>query len=163
LIQDQRLEFIKFLNENYQDLLKVFKVINYEINFEYMKSEISVERFNKYEVAEISSKNTLVGPHKDDFDIKLNKTNITEFGSRGQQRMGILVLKLLELKFISNKTNTKPILLLDDIFSELDDNNKNAILNIIPNQQTIITSVDLIPQINNFSVKIVDLEKEKNY
>ena len=68
----------------------------------------------------------------------------------------------MELDFIFSETNQKPILLLDDIFSELDDKNKNSILNIIKNQQTIVTSVYKIPEIESFSAQIVDIKKLVN-
>lgn len=143
-IQNEREKFFEYANLQKEKIIQDLQVLNFTLNFVYKKSEISAERFNKYESAEISSHTTLVGPHKDDFEILLNGYKISEFGSRGQQRMGIFILKQLELNFLFEKTQIRPLLLLDDIFSELDDRNKNAILRIIPRQQTFITSVDLV-------------------
>ena len=64
-------------------------------------------------------------------------------GSRGQQRTGVLCLKVLELQYIEQKTSEKPLLLLDDIFSELDENYRKSLQKIIHSQQTIITSADV--------------------
>jgi DNA replication and repair protein RecF len=68
--------------------------------------------------------------------------NLKTFGSRGEQRMLILILKLKTLEYIEEKRGEKPILLLDDIFSELDLANRNLALNLIANRQTIITTAD---------------------
>ena len=143
-IQKGREKFFEYANHHKREILDDLQIKNFSVDFLYHKSEISNERFLKYETAELASKSTLVGPHKDDFEILLNRYKISDFGSRGQQRMGIFILKQLELNFLFEMTKVRPILLLDDIFSELDENNKKAILKIIPNQQTFITSVDLI-------------------
>jgi len=157
-IQREREKIFDFVNSHSQKLIEELNIKNFSLNFIYHKSEISTERLQKYSVAEVSSKTTLVGPHKDDFEIKMNNFNIADFGSRGQQRMGILVLKQLELNFIYENTNIRPLLLLDDIFSELDENNKNAILRIIPNQQTFITSVEKLPDFENLNPLIYFIE-----
>ena len=88
----------------------------------------------------------------------MNKKDISQFGSRGQQRMALTALKILELDFIYKKTGEKPILLLDDIFSELDEKHKKAILKIIKEQQTIITSVYKIKEIDDLNCKIINIE-----
>ena len=92
---------------------------------------------------------TLVGPHRDDIKFEIgnfkfeNKRDLSIYGSRGEQRLGVLWLKLAELEFISQKTGERPILLLDDIFSELDHEHRDYVLEIIPKQQTIMTTTDL--------------------
>jgi len=147
-IQQEREKFFEYANLHKNQIILDLQIKNFSLEFLYKKSEISEERLQKYSSAELASQTTLVGPHKDDFEIILNGYKISDFGSRGQQRMGIFILKKLELNFLFEKTKVRPILLLDDIFSELDDNNRNAILKIIPNQQTFITSVDLIKDFN---------------
>jgi len=132
LISDKRREFIDFLNESFHDL-----------SVEYDASAISKERLAKYSQQEIAVGTTLVGPHRDDFIIKDKKgRNLSLFGSRGEQRMSILYLKIAELEFIEKKTDEHPVLLLDDIFSELDENHRDEVLKIIPKQQTIITTTE---------------------
>ena len=106
----------------------------------YKKNEIDEERFNKYQEREIAAKTTLIGPHRDDFEIFFDTHPVGEFGSRGQQRSVTLALKLSEIEYIEKKKGERPILLLDDIFSELDDKHKEAVMNVIGNQQTIFTS-----------------------
>ena len=132
LISDKRREFIDFLNESFHDL-----------SVEYDASAISKERLAKYSQQEIAVGTTLVGPHRDDFIIKDKKgRNLSLFGSRGEQRMSILYLKIAELGFIEKRTDEHPVLLLDDIFSELDENHRDEVLKIIPKQQTIITTTE---------------------
>ncbi len=157
-IQHERNELFSFLNENIFSLNEKFELNNFEIKFIYIKNEISKENFEVYSQKELMLGTTLIGPHKDDFEIQMNKKDISQFGSRGQQRMALTALKILELDFIYKKTGEKPILLLDDIFSELDEKHKKAILKIIKEQQTIITSVFKIAEIEDFNCKIVDIE-----
>ena len=103
--------------------------------------------------SEIKYKTTLFGPHKDDIEFYLNNYNLKLYGSQGQQRMAILALKLGEIEIFKKYKNTLPILLLDDVFSELDDKKKNNLLNYInENIQTIITTTD----INNINNNIVE-------
>ena len=112
----------------------------------YDKSIVSKERLLQYKEAEVGAGITLVGPHRDDFSIHMfnNKNNATHdvklFGSRGQQRLAILQLKLLTLTFIEQMIGERPILLLDDIFSELDNEHIHHVLQLINKQQTILTT-----------------------
>ncbi|MEA1939967.1 MAG: DNA replication/repair protein RecF [Candidatus Caldatribacteriota bacterium] len=94
---------------------------------------------------EINYKSTLIGPHRDDFLIYINKTNITFYGSQGQQRTAILTLKLAEVDLIKEKEGVYPILFLDDVMSELDDRRRSFLLELIINKkvQTFITSINL--------------------
>ena len=68
--------------------------------------------------------------------------DLSIYGSRGEQRLAVLWLKLGELAFLEEETDQKPVLLLDDIFSELDSNHRDLVTKIIPNQQTIITTTE---------------------
>lgn len=129
-ITDKRRELIEYVNE----LGKC--------NIEYDYSAISEARFDQYKEAEVASATTLVGPHRDDFLFLKDNRNLASFGSRGQQRMEILYLKLAELAYIEEITKIKPILLLDDIFSELDHMHREIVMETINNHQVIITSAD---------------------
>lgn len=87
---------------------------------------------------------TLVGPHRDDLLIKVNGLNIRSFGSQGQQRTASLALKLAEIEFIKSETGEYPVLLLDDVFSELDNSRKKYLVNTVMDKiQTFITSTEL--------------------
>ena len=85
---------------------------------------------------------TQIGPHRDDFEIFMNDINIKKFGSQGQMRSCVLKLKLSECEIIKEKTGEEPILLLDDILSELDEERRKFFLENIKNRQVIITCTD---------------------
>ena len=93
---------------------------------------------------EIKTGITSIGPHRDDFDFMIGNNNLKNYGSQGQQRSAVLSLKLSEIPIFKSYKNTYPILLLDDVFSELDDYKKNNLLRYIVNDiQTFITTTDL--------------------
>lgn len=87
---------------------------------------------------------TSVGPHRDDIIISVNGINLRSFGSQGQQRTGVLAMKLSELEFIRSETGEYPLLLLDDVMSELDANRRQQLLSFIDREgiQTLITATD---------------------
>src|SRR3989344_1505907 len=136
-----REEFIEFCNSHGS-----FK--GHEFILEYDRSAITEARLEQYKEEEVAAATTLVGPHRDDFVFKLKSDkqetvrDLGRYGSRGEQRMGILWLKLEELAFIEEKTGQKPTLLLDDIFSELDHEHRKIVVEASKKQQTIITTAD---------------------
>lgn len=106
--------------------------------------------------------NSLIGPHRDDFYFFIDNKNISLYGSQGQMRMAILSLKLSEIEIFKRYTDNYPILLLDDIFSELDINKRNSLIKYISfDVQTIITTTDL-SMINNILLKDAYIYKVKN-
>lgn len=141
-IQKKRIEFFEYIRTILQGYNYKLNGAKSNLEVVYKMNEMSKERMDKYKDTEIAAKTTLVGPHRDDFEILLNNKNIAYFGSRGQQRTALLALKLSEIDFIESKTDEKPVLLLDDIFSELDEHHKNTVLEVIQGQQTIITSTE---------------------
>ncbi len=135
ILTERREGFIEAINRGKKELI--------ECRLEYDKSSISEERLKQYEHAEIASGVTLVGPHRDDIKIFLRNKEDHEaklFASRGQQRLIVLQLKLLERGFMQEVIGEKPLLLLDDIFSELDGPHIEHVLSIIAEQQTILTT-----------------------
>ena len=135
IIHDRRKKFIDFLNQRKEDF--------FPVTLEYDHSVISKERLAKYAGEEIAAAVTLVGPHRDDFKVFSDNRIIKSFGSRGEQRMAVFTIKLGELEYIKSTVKETPILLLDDIFSELDHENRHRLLEVIPTQQTIMTTTDL--------------------
>ena len=104
---------------------------------------------------------TLTGPHRDDFSFSLNNNDLKIYGSQGQQRSAVIALKLAEIPIFKNYNGNYPILLLDDVFSELDDLKKNNLLKYISNDiQTFITTTDL-KSINNDLIKKANIIKLK--
>ena len=96
--------------------------------------------FNK----EISLGMTISGPHRDDFNFYLDNKDMKFYSSEGQKKMAVISYKLAEIKLFQEQEDKKPIILLDDLFSELDIKNKNRLVKYIPEDlQVIITSNDL--------------------
>ncbi|KMO87792.1 DNA recombination protein RecF [Megasphaera cerevisiae DSM 20462] len=86
---------------------------------------------------------TSVGPHRDDLNFFVDKADLKKYGSQGQQRTAVLSLKLSELEYIKSETGEYPVLLLDDVMSELDQSRRQAILDFVRNRiQTFITTTE---------------------
>ena len=98
---------------------------------------------------DMRAKMTSVGPHRDDFSFLVGDVDIRKFGSQGQQRTAALSLKLSEIELVKRITKDTPVLLLDDVLSELDSNRQNYLLNSIGDIQTIITCTGLEEFVNN--------------
>lgn len=131
-ITKKRIEFITFMNTQKKDM--------FTLHIEYDASTVSEERLAHYADAEVGAGVTLVGPHRDDILIYHDGKNLRYFGSRGQQRLAVLQLKLFQLLYIETVLQKKPLLLLDDIFSELDSRHMGLVLSMIDRQQTIMTT-----------------------
>ena len=120
--------------------------ISREIIEEYKPEKIKNELFYLLESKserEIEREMTHYGPHRDDIDFKLDDKDMKKFSSQGQKRTAVLSLKLAELELLKEITGRKPIFLLDDVFSELDDKRQKAFLGEINNVQTFISCVDI--------------------
>jgi len=113
----------------------------------YVPSIVSPERQSEYVEREIAAGHTLIGPHKDDFrvelEIDLDPRDIAAYGSRGQQRLGVLWLKLCERSYLRSQLEVVPLLLLDDIWSELDAHSREIVEKILPEQQSILTTTNM--------------------
>lgn len=139
-ISQKRGEFIDFANSSPGLPAQTRPgLVNFEVDYD--RSVISEARLVQYAEEEIAATTTLVGPHRDDFVVKTER-ELATYGSRGEQRMGVLWLKLAELAFVEEKTGEKPTLLLDDIFSELDHAHRKIVIKAAEKQQTIITTAD---------------------
>lgn len=154
LITRKRMEFTKYINDFPKNL------IDFEVAYD--KNEMSEDRLLYYKAAEEASGMTLVGPQRDDFLIYLGgkgkstpssksshlgrggvEENLREaknYGSRGQQRLVVLQLKLIQLAYMEHVLGERPMLLLDDIFSELDDAHIGDVIGVIGGQKTVITT-----------------------
>ena len=86
---------------------------------------------------------TSVGPHRDDFCVQTNGIDIRKYGSQGQQRTAALSLKMSEIYLVEKVTKDHPVLLLDDVLSELDSSRQNYLLESIHDIQTMITCTGL--------------------
>ena len=114
---------------------------------------------------DIKLKSTSVGPHRDDICFMVDDLDIRKFGSQGQQRTAALSLKLSEIEIVKQLINDTPILLLDDVLSELDKNRQNYLLDSISDVQTLITCTGLDDFVNHrFSInKMIHVEQGSVY
>ena len=112
---------------------------------------------------DVKLKQTTVGPHRDDFCFMVKDVDIRKFGSQGQQRTAALSLKLSEIELVKKIANENPVLLLDDVLSELDSHRQNYLLSTIGDIQTIITCTGLDECVNNrFEIdKVFQIENGK--
>lgn len=141
VVSNKRGEFIEFIN---QDL----KGRGLNLSLYYDKSAISKSRLKQYASNEVAAAKTLVGPHRDEFLFIVQrrgkaKKDLSIYGSRGEQRMAVLGVKLAEFEFVKQVVGEAPVLLLDDIFSELDPDNRGEVFKLIDSQQTVMTTADI--------------------
>lgn len=151
-IIERRKVFAEQLNEIILGIHKKLSGGKEEIVVFY-NQDVSIEDFEaKLKVnqeRDIKLKQTTIGPHRDDFSFMIGKLDIRRFGSQGQQRTAALSLKLSEIELVKKIAKDSPILLLDDVLSELDSNRQNYLLNSIGDIQTIITCTGLEEFVNN--------------
>lgn len=152
VIQNKRRELVGYINELFMksELFRELVVI-------YDVSVVSESRLAQYSDAEVAVGYTLVGPHKDDLLVKEGTRDLSIYGSRGEQRMAVLALKMGEIYYLENGTGKKATLLLDDIFSELDEGHKQEVLRVMAGRQVIVTTADkedleMFPEANKISL-----------
>jgi DNA replication and repair protein RecF len=137
----------KILQKARNKLSDFINIVDFPLKFKFIydPSVMSAQRMEKYSKKELYVGHTMIGPHKDDFVVgfdEIDNQSIATYGSRGQQRLAVLWLKLSELEFLERRLEQKPVLLLDDIFSELDSQSKSLVLDKMRDNQTIITSTN---------------------
>lgn len=137
IIQEKRREFVDYINS----LFSRSELFN-KLNLAYDASPISEARLEQYKDAETALGYTLVGPHKDDLMIKEGDRNLSVYGSRGEQRMAVLACKMGEIYYLEERTKRRAVLLLDDIFSELDEEHKQEVLRVMVGRQVVVTTAD---------------------
>lgn len=114
--------------------------------------EFYLKELHERQALDILRGNTSIGPHRDDLFFYVSGKLLKAFGSQGQQRSAALALKLAQLEYVKNNTGEYPVLLLDDVMSELDSERRTHLLKFIDGRvQTFITVNDkhLIPDLNN--------------
>ena len=151
MIERRRL-FVEQLNEIIYEIHKKLSGGKEELRIQY-EPDVDIDEFEQklisHQDRDIKTKMTSVGPHRDDFSFLAGNVDIRKFGSQGQQRTAALSLKLSEIELVKKLTKDTPVLLLDDVLSELDSNRQNYLLNSIGDIQTIITCTGLEEFVNN--------------
>ncbi len=151
-IIQRRKKFVEELNEIVHDIHyrisgeKEELLLQYEPNIDDIFFE---DELNRAKDRDLRYCQTSVGPHRDDLLFSIHGVDIRKFGSQGQQRTSALSLKLSEIELVKQSIHDTPILLLDDVLSELDSNRQNYLLNNIHDTQTIITCTGLDEFVKN--------------
>ncbi len=151
-IIEERRRFVQRLNEIIYEIhqkltgKKETLLVSYEEN---ISSEELEDALRKNRDRDIRMKMSLTGPHRDDICFKIKNIDIRKFGSQGQQRTAALSLKLSEIELVKQETGDTPILLLDDVLSELDSSRQRYLLDSIKNIQTLITCTGLDDFVEN--------------
>lgn len=151
-IIERRSSFIRQLNEIIFDIHKKLTGDREELEIAYepnVPEDRIYETLVKNRERDIKMKSTSVGPHRDDISFSIQDVDIRKYGSQGQQRTSALSLKLAEIELMKKVIKDTPVLLLDDVLSELDSNRQNYLLNSIDGVQTIITCTGLDEFIQN--------------
>ncbi|GFI15897.1 DNA replication and repair protein RecF [Lachnospiraceae bacterium] len=151
-IIERRELFVKQLNEIIKEIHNKLSGGKEDLAVKY-EPDATIEDFEwkmkENQEKDIRSKTTSTGPHRDDFIFIVNGIDIRRYGSQGQQRTAALSLKLSEIELVKKMTKDTPVLLLDDVLSELDSSRQNYLLNSIGDIQTIITCTGLDEFVNN--------------
>lgn len=151
-------EMHKYLSSNKEELICIYKdAVNESEDIE----AAMLELLEKNRENDIKRGFTTVGPHKDDIIIKLGETDLRYFGSQGQQRTATLALKLTELEMMKEDLGEYPVLLLDDVLSELDPTRQKMLLDKIKEVQTIITVAQPVEIFKDMNVNYFRVEKGK--
>lgn len=148
---ERRISFAKQLNEILEPVHEKLSGGKEKLKIIY-EPNVSIEDYERSLLAstsrDIKTKMTNVGPHRDDFIFMVGDIDIRRFGSQGQQRTTALSLKLSEIELVKKIASETPLLLLDDVLSELDSNRQNFLLDSIGDVQTIITCTGLDEFVN---------------
>lgn len=128
-------------NKEILNVVYITTIKNME-NYDTIKSDLKIKLIKNLDT-DIRRGYTSVGPHRDDIETTINGINIKAFGSQGQQRTAALSLKLSEIEIVKKDVGEYPILLLDDVMSELDVNRQKDLIYTLKDVQTIITTTDI--------------------
>jgi len=142
----KRLQFIEFLNGK---ATQIYREISEGAETVEVRYTSRIKEIDTYEnmllerrYQDIRDEKTSIGPHVDDIKFLINGIDIVEFASRGEFRTLLLAVKISEIEYLREKTKKHPVLLLDDVFSELDFGRQTHLLNAISGCQAIITTTD---------------------
>lgn len=140
-----------------------------KLSIKYQASTITGEKLEQLYPLELAAGHSKCGPHLDDFsldyaDFLAEDKNLAFWGSRGQQRLAVLALRLAQINYLEEEYQEEPILLLDDIFSELDENHRQIVIEICEKYQTFFTSAESIienylPKATKINLPTAQVEK----
>lgn len=157
---EERKEYINLINNKIKNIHSKMTKNEEKINLEYKTDFLNKNKLEIFEILKNNRKTDIIrktsskGINNDNILIYINNEEVCRYCSQGQNRTSLLSLKFTEVKILEEKTGIKPIILLDDVFSELDNNRINYLLEFIKNNQVFITTTDIknLEIKNNMSV-----------
>ncbi len=156
-IANHRIALVTQLNKNIEALYRELSNTEADVTVIYASGcaldQYSSDMLHKLEAStkqDFERGFTTYGPHRDDLTVGLNGHMIQEAASRGETRTMLLALKILEMRLIEETRNQKPVLLLDDVFSELDGARRRALTEVLKGYQTFITTTDADVVVEHF-------------
>lgn len=149
-IYEGRMRLVAYLNKMIPELYKDVAAERVELSLTYMPSVVVAGDYASSFLDTLAQRLTMdlaagftsIGPHREDFKYNFKNNDITAVASRGETRTVVLVMKLAELAYTEMRSGVKPILLLDDVFSELDNNRRKDLVRRVAGHQTIITTTE---------------------
>ena len=151
-VMKRRVGFVQELNEIIGGLHEKLSGGTEKLTIEYqpcVEETTFLDTVTKMRERDLRMKSTCFGPHKDDLIFFINGSEVKKYGSQGQQRTAALSLKLAEIELVKKVVKDTPVLLLDDVLSELDSNRQQFLLNSIGQIQTVITCTGLDEFVNS--------------
>lgn len=170
-IVSERIKYTRLLSENCEEIYTGLSDGKEKLEIQYVNNtglynddiyeikDFLFERLRQNRREDIFNKITSIGPQRDDIDIKINSLSARKFGSQGQQRSCALAMKLSEANIIKDVTGEEPVILLDDVMSELDVNRQDYILNHLNSRQVFITCCDPATVLRMCEGKTFHIEK----
>lgn len=149
-------EELSGLGESWEDAKIIYERKGEAREFDDAKEEF-LQLLSHFQERDIILQSTTIGPHRDDWRIVVDGRDISTFASRGQQRTAVLALLFLEVSYLELQRGEKPIILLDDVFSELDDFHQTSLLKSLEGHQVIITTTHVPSELHG--AKVWEMEK----
>jgi len=142
IVQKGRKDLVDYYNSKVSDIYSQVSNQDVTISVTYKTHEPLEKLIKEARPRDLATGITSVGPHRDDIDFFLDDKEFTTFGSRGEFRTLVLALKIAEIDYLRECTGIEPILLLDDVLSELDPTRRAKLIEVARKQQTIITTAE---------------------
>jgi DNA replication and repair protein RecF len=142
----KRKELEKFINERLADYYQKLSGEERVVEFKYLPSAVPASLLETLRITrdkDIRERNTNTGPHRDDWELRLDHLPAEGYASRGEFRTLILALKLCERDYFADRDGIMPVILLDDVFSELDESRRKYLVEAFKGSQIILTTTDL--------------------
>lgn len=147
-VSGRRQALIDFLNQNLPTIYAEIAGASFPISLSYLPSvkgkyaDAFLDALTRNLPRDLAAGFTTIGPHREDFKINFKGSDMSRVASRGEVRTGVLAMKLAELAYIETQTGNRPLLLLDDVFSELDSSRRQYLVNKLQGYQAIITTTN---------------------